>query len=735
MSWLAFISLIIFIHFWFSIKPACADECNQAATLVEFKKIYMTQPLDLDSPLSFNEYIQLFDRMSRDINSFKDVSQNYTTDEKMDRTEPLTLHPFDEEHNIIHISKLTRNIDAIETCKRYSAQLLTITNGTKERVAKLLNKLGIEKVPFQVVPLHHSIYSPNGELIEMLSQDAETKIKGIHQLGFPYFSKDSVIYFATQPSTRKRREPDVDNTTTTEEVGTSQTTLGALITTKPPKTNNGDRAGLKNAEQMQADSPTVDTFTSPLLCLKKNNMWDRPTLRKAWNSISRGLQHAGNTIEKLIMAYRRTTNIINNFTKKEGMPTKILKITAPSYMKDAVNFLQKFRTGDSWEHTTPNDSIQFEKFIANVGRMDRHLTQKKHGFLSLQGRTQQITIPIVDEHHWLVNTPLKDTSYGIIGPAIVRINETWREDPQIVEATIRLSIFDRQDPTTIFKIQPNIIHGNITTAKFLIASKKYNLALMDEPIIGDCTTREGEEYAICKTIDYPFNDQYPTQQLLDCGASLRKPEWDSGFDKCPKAVAGEMPIAYRAQCKGEPTAIINANKSLRLNYICDGTAVKTEDIKRFPALISTSCEIQEVEGDVKRTLIPQAQHDLFQDEPIADAITPLPPATTTTPASPMAEHLSAIITGSVMAGVVVFGMILIIFALKLEKINCCCPSKCRKTESKGDEESINISAIQPNKQRGIITSSRLPSRQGSPTPSRRSRSRSRIEHISPVIMF
>ena len=56
------------------LKQVKADECNQVATLIEAKKIYLTQPLDINTPLSFNDYIHLFERMAQDINAFKDIS-------------------------------------------------------------------------------------------------------------------------------------------------------------------------------------------------------------------------------------------------------------------------------------------------------------------------------------------------------------------------------------------------------------------------------------------------------------------------------------------------------------------------------------------------------------------------------------------------------------------------------------------------------------------------------------
>ena len=51
------------------LKQVKADECNQVATLIEAKKIYLTQPLDINTPLSFNDYIHLFERMAQDINA------------------------------------------------------------------------------------------------------------------------------------------------------------------------------------------------------------------------------------------------------------------------------------------------------------------------------------------------------------------------------------------------------------------------------------------------------------------------------------------------------------------------------------------------------------------------------------------------------------------------------------------------------------------------------------------
>ena len=726
------------------LKQVKADECNQVATLIEAKKIYLTQPLDINTPLSFNDYIHLFERMAQDINAFKDISQNYTTEDKIQRTEPLPLHPFDDEHNIIHIKKQIKNVDAINECSRHHAELITVTNSTRQKIVKLMRNLDIQAVPFQAIPVLHSLYTPKGEHIETPQTDASKKMKIVKDTALPYIrtkedGSDEIAY-AAETSSRRRREEQENNTDALENLKDKLTTeppsqtirkpqMVATIAPFKPKPS-------RDTEMMQSDASAPEN-ASNLLCFKKNNIWDLPTPRQAWTSISKGLQHAANIVEKIILAFRSTSNLLGSLDRNNGIVTQpIIKVATPSYIKDAANFLHKFKKEESWEKTTPTDIIQFERFISNIGKMDRHLIQNQKGLLSLRNKGQTIELPIIDEHHWLVNTALKDTSYGIVGPAVIRINESISNNPNTVTASIKLRIFDRQDPTTIFKVQPNVIHGNITTVNYLVSSRKYHHALLDEPSLAGCITREEEEYDICRAIDYPFNEEITVQQLLDCGIALRKPEIDSGFSKCPTMVATNLPTAYRAQCKDKPTAIVNSDHTVRINYVCDGSSVKTEDLRNFPAMINTGCELQEIDGDVKRTLIPQLQHDLFQYEAVQDAVTPLPTTTSTTPASIIEKHLDVVIGGSTMAIVVTIAVIFIIVALRIRKIikacasccHCICVEKKQRQDLELGLDTPNISNIV----RGPLTSSRIQSRRTSPTTSERS---VRRERLGPITMF
>lgn len=165
---------------------------------------------------------------------------------------------------------------------------------------------------------------------------------------------------------------------------------------------------------------------------------------------------------------------------------------------------------------------------------------------------------------------------------------------------------------TLYAVEPNIVNGEITTIRYVLASASVFVAATEMPSPIDCHYKEGTPYKVCRAVTIPSIPPVPEQDMVSCAKALLNTGLGLGFSKCPSSPAPDFPIAYRARCDGNETAIISAVKPVRVSTICNGKETSSELLSRFPARLTTGCEIQETEGEVRRTLLPQATKETLQ---------------------------------------------------------------------------------------------------------------------------
>jgi len=487
--------------------------------------------------------------------------------------EPLTLEPYDENRNIIQITEGDLK-DAPELCAKQGGEMIHVRgNSSRTRMREALKKLSLDGAPVAVVPFDKAIYSPFFEFLEATTKD---KVEKIPSQGWPLFTKQGSYQYPT----------------------------GEAAATP---------AGVK------------------ILCFKTNNPWDLPNKRSSWLSKVPKLQQAINFLDTLSTSYTSARKFLSKLEKAKTTATRKITPMLPHLFQSILRFVKDFADGSRWGRSTPSDERLFEDFVKDTAQVESTSHKTQHPLVAVRKQNQVFELPLDPEQSWMDHLQLDDKTYGLSKPLRLR---ALGDDSTAGDATIvtqaNVNIYHKDDDLlTLYAVEPNIVKGKVITARYVLASASVFLAstVMPSPI--DCYYKTNSPYKICRTYTVPSAPDTSEQEMALCAKALLNKGLELETPKCPVAPAPHFPIAYRTKCGENETnlAIISAQKPIRVSVICNGQEKTSKEISRFPAQIASDCEIQEIDGEIRRTLLHQTTKETMQHLGNFEFNTPAPPTT------------------------------------------------------------------------------------------------------------
>jgi hypothetical protein len=617
-----------------------ADECGYHASLVGKEDFYLTQPFQKNISIDLQDYFSTFDEITAYKDLFVKQFSNYSTNARLDSLEPYPLIPFTEDQNLIHIKEEIPSFRASRECSLRNAQLVRITNLTKDKIKQVLIDHGIPYVPFLGIGYQSSVYTPNQgfEFFDTPPSGSKTILK-LHELSLPFLDMQGNI--AYPPTTDTSSTPTI-GTTTISPVGKRS------VTTFSPEDN--------------------DVYKSQVLCAKTNNPWDLLRNRDSWFKLYNKVSKTLNTLSKAIPKFGSVRNTLKTLPSKANSVLNLIKIQAPTYLKNIAKVLKTFSTSSPWEKANFSVLDTFKNLIKDVKKTVSTLGRSK-GMLTMTEGNPSFIISDVDESNWLGKLNLDEDVFGIAGPILVEpvghsiqaskvvsrptiqpIVNNGREDSLSnanVEidnyvVNLNLKIYDRiNDKLSKYLVRPNIIKNKVTTATHVVRTKKSSYALIRQPSLTNCFRKEEEAYPICHSLDFQKDlglDNFNKAKSISCGNSLFSKDYDPKFLECPLADAPETTLAYRAHCTlqeessddivdNNMAAIVSSTKPISLRLMCDDVSkmdAKSFEVSNFPIQISTPCEVQEIKEDTSVTLLPQLNKDFVQNQFSTEILTQTP---------------------------------------------------------------------------------------------------------------
>jgi len=408
------------------------------------------------------------------------------------------------------------------------------TNSTKDKLKKILVDHDIPYAPFLGIGSQSSVYTPNQgfEFFDTPPSGSKTIVK-MHELALPFLDKQGNI--ASLPTT------DISPTTT---VG--PTTISSVgkrsLTTPSPEAN--------------------DVYKGQVLCAKTNNPWDLPHNRDSWFKLYNKVSKTLNTLGKAIPKFGSVRNTLNTLPSKVDSVLNLIKIHAPSYLKNIAKVLKTFSTSFPWEKANFSVLDTFKNLIKDVKKTVSTLGRSKRMLTMTEGNPSFI-ISDMDESNWLSKLNLDEDVFGIAGtilvepvghliqaskvvskPTIQPIVNNGREDSLSNAKTeldnyvvkTNLKIYDRiNDKLSKYLVRPNIIKDEVTTATHVVRTKKRSYALVRQPSLTNCFKKEEEAYPICHSLDFQKDlglDDFDKDKSISCGNSLFSKGYDPKFLEC-----------------------------------------------------------------------------------------------------------------------------------------------------------------------------------------------------------
>ena len=367
-----------------------ADECGYHASLVGKEDFYLTQPFQKNISIDLQDYFSTFDEITAYKDLFVKQFSNYSTNARLDSLEPYPLIPFTEDQNLIHIKEEIPSFRASRECSLRNAQLVRITNLTKDKIKQVLIDHDIPYVPFLGIGYQSSVYTPNQgfEFFDTPPSGSKTILK-LHELSLPFLDKQGNIAY-----------PPTTDTSSTSTIGT--TTISPVgkrsVTTFSPEDN--------------------DVYKSQVLCAKTNNPWDLLRNRDSWFKLYNKVSKTLNTLSKAIPKFGSVRNTLKTLPSKANSVLNLIKIQAPTYLKNIAKVLKTFSTSSPWEKANFSVLDTFKNLIKDVKKTVSTLGRSK-GMLTMTEGNPSFIISDVDESNWLGKLNLDEDVFGIAGPILV----------------------------------------------------------------------------------------------------------------------------------------------------------------------------------------------------------------------------------------------------------------------------------------------------------------------------
>ena len=610
-----------------------AEECNFHATLALKDTFYLAQPYSTEINLDISPLIEAFEQLETSLQSFTQNLDEYSNETALNGKEPLPLIPFSDTQNVYKIDGVVLGKNALKKCyENGKGSLISLNAENRAKVAEILEQQGMEKTPFLSLPFYSLLSFPNLETFdtpENFGSVIEAWLKSP-----PFVSKANVI---TYPSVK---------------------------ITKDGVTKNS----------------TPEDFETNLLCVKRANLWDLPATRKTWMNIVPKLKSAIAVLSKLEQPFDTTLSTLNGLNKVVRKVSNSLKITLPESFENVLTFLDKLKHKNSWEQTTLALKDQSYSFIKSASKLARMFNLDPNSFTKIGQKKTSFELPSFNNINWRDYLNLDLNTYGVIPPIVVTpllalAPSESETKTKILKVQIKVKIFNRKkDLIKIYSVKPNVYDNKMTTIKSVIASAQTKMA--SEKIVepSNCVALETELHKVCHQLPIFITDGLSTMDLATCADALLSQQFSLHFEKCPRVRARGLPYMYRSECGPEkvPTVVVNSDRQVLLDFVCDGTKQATKLINSKLAYIPTNCEVQVIEGASQKLTLPQLIPDMKQDPTAGDVSLPDIPV----PSFFTEEQLFILFgLGTFLAVIII--VLFIILSYKCCK-KCKCRCKCRK---------------------------------------------------------
>ena len=117
-----------------------------------------------------------------------------------------------------------------------------------------------------------------------------------------------------------------------------------------------------------------DEILSKVICSKPNNVWDlEGRNRNIWLRVAKRLVNALDTVGTLISKARKSKNVLNKLMKSTSEVSNIIMATVPRYIRNILQFLDRYKNPYEWESSTIKSLADFENFIKDVQLAEKDL--------------------------------------------------------------------------------------------------------------------------------------------------------------------------------------------------------------------------------------------------------------------------------------------------------------------------------------------------------------------------
>lgn len=691
-----FLSLLIRFHLSFQ-----EDICTDRAALVLFDEFYLSQDFESDIKLNFSNYVHELNRIHDDLTPFETNAIKYDTEAELDELEPSALIPFTHDTNLIQIK--SPNKDFMTACANKDAKVLEIDSSSIGILKRIMEKLGIEKVPFRAFDDRGAQVSASGTVLKNIPT-LDSNTKQLLRYFFPTFSRTGTSSF----------------------IYPSNDTIVSLT------------------------SDPVDGF-----CIKPNNMWDRKgPSRNKWLTLIKKITSNLSLIKSWKDSFSSLFTNLPVIDQLYGKVSDKFTPNTPLALTGISNFLSKYKLNSTWESSTPSAFSDFQTFIKNFKSLAKvfikipPLKTRVNTLANITETkiTEMVAAPFDDDkiQRFLDLNPDK---VNITGPISIKPLYQLGGSGGIVGAQAKFKIYEANDKIKIYHVKPLIYHGFVTTVTHVLMSSKHKLALTHTPVPYGCENQRNnqnqeDDIKICKGYTTPGLESLSTIDSDICGAALSTIKGEVEFTKCPLTPAPSTPLAYRVSC-GNRTVVISSIKSLKIRVFCDGSSGPTVTLlDSFPSYLKTECEVRQVEkGGFEPILLPQLHSDFIMQQLISDvekspinksikpATTPSPSSNTTsisnsTSVTPSQSHepwfYASLSLASILSSAMFMAMIIkrkplwqlflkyfICWSRVYNPFNCkgkkCCKKTCCGSETKTDDDSeYEIETIVKKKKKSNI---------------------------------
>ena len=567
---------LVLFTFSILITETFSDLCNYHATLVETETFYFSQPFTKNITLDLSNYINAFSQYSSLIPEFAEHLKVYSNHDLINKTEPKPLIPFSADLNFYKIEEDTLGSNAFNACSINGGALVAIDGQNRQQIANILKASGISKTPFYALP-YHSLFSPLS--LETFDTPSRDNLQQMWLKSPPYLTSENQILY---PSSK-----------------------------------------IKITEGNERDS-TLDDYKSPVLCTKENNPWDLPANRKNWLTIVPKIKSAISLLEKMKQSYDESAKTLKNLPKGIWKNTvDFFKMVLPEPMKATIDFLEVFSKRKNWEKTKGSTANKFYSFVKTALKLARQFDFHENSITRLPEAKPKFVPPSINELNWRDLFDLDEETYGFSGQVTITPLMSYSEEPHDINtipvhfnALINARIYNRiTDKMTLYDVKPNTANGEIAAIKTVIRGSKINIASPTEIKPLQCFSPETELYKVCHKLPYMASDFLPKSNLEKCANALVAQNFSTDFLECPKSSVSSGLRIYRADCDsdGHSTLVINSDKPLSLNFVCDSISTLSKTFSTFPSYAKTDCEVQIVGGSNSNLTLPQFNPDFLQN--------------------------------------------------------------------------------------------------------------------------